>query len=88
MGIPSLVMSTIEPYARDRQRQRNLFEVLARTILVPCGAKIDAALVPPADGVNLDFSSDGDKFEPEPIGMPQMQFDTQIVPRQTEGQLE
>ena len=86
--IPSLVMSTIEPYARDRQRQRNLFEVLARTILVLCGAKIDAALVPPADGVNLDFSSDGDKFEPEPIGMPQMQFDPQIAPRQTEGQLE
>jgi len=89
-GLASLSMSAIEPYPDERRRSRTLFETLARTILVLCGAKIDTTSVPALAAHPLDFASGGERIESEPMmELPQeLRNAESLVPRLPEGQLE
>lgn len=88
-GLASLSMSAIEPYPDELRRSRSLFETLARTILVVCGAKIDSTSVPALASQPLDFAA-GEKLESEPmLKLPQEPRNAEsLLPRQSEGQLE
>lgn len=84
-GLPSLAMSAIEPYPREKGRSQTLFETLAKTILILCGAKIDSTTVPALAPQTLDFTTGGEALQAEPTDV---KSEVPIAPRQPEGQLE
>ena len=84
-GLPSLAMSAIEPYPREKGRSQTLFETLAKTILILCGAKIDSTTVPALAPQTLDFTTGGEALQAEPTDV---KSEVPVAPRQPEGQLE
>lgn len=84
-GLPSLAMSAIEPFPQEKERSQTLFETLAKTILILCGAKIDSTTVPALAPQTLDFSAGGENPQTEPTDA---RVEVPEAPRRPEGQLQ
>ncbi len=78
-GIPALVLSAVEPYPDQQRHSRPLFVVLARTILILCGAKIDSVTVPALSEQQVDFVTDAQSAPSAAPGTGQKISGEQIV---------